>query len=325
LRSVIRRIWPPGPLPLILVYHRIGEELVDNWGLSVSPVHFEEHLRVIRRTRHALPLTEFVKRHVAGTLRPDAVALSFDDGYVDNLLSGKPRLAAADVPATVFLPTGFLDRPEEFWWDELARFILLESGPRSFDLTVRGELLHFEFAIESHGRGAKDGVPSMSRKAILMAIWQVLRRLDDEERQSTMAELRSIFSVRGYRTDRARAMTREEVRRLVMDGLVTIGAHTVTHPVLPELQAAECAREISESKSSCEALAGAPVAGFAYPYGEFDASSRTAVMVAGFGFACSVRHGPTFATSDVFALPRIHIRNGDGDAFERALRSASST
>ena len=111
MRSLIRRIWPSGPKPLILMYHRIADQPVDNWDLSVSPAHFEEHLRVIRRTRHPLPLTEFVKDHMAGTLRPDAVALTFDDGYVDNLVSGKPRLAAADVPATVFLATGFLDRP----------------------------------------------------------------------------------------------------------------------------------------------------------------------------------------------------------------------
>src|SRR5438552_16821331 len=147
LRSLIRCIWPPGPMPLILMYHRIADEPLDHWDLSVSPAHFEDHLRVICRTRHALPLTEFVKRHMAGTVRPDAVALTFDDGYVDNLLSAKPRLAAADVPATVFLPTGFLDRPGEFWWDELARFILLEGGPRSFDLTVRGQPMHFEFAV----------------------------------------------------------------------------------------------------------------------------------------------------------------------------------
>lgn len=326
LRSFARRVSPPGPKPLILMYHRIADDPIDNWGLSVSPVHFEEHLRLIRRTRHALPLREFVKRQMAGTLRADAVALTFDDGYVDNLFSGKPRLAAADVPATIFLATGYLDRPGEFWWDELARLILRETGPRSFDLTVRKERMHFGFAAESRecDFGAKDEAPSTIRRAILTAIWQAMRRLEDEERESTMTELRSIFSVRCSRVDRGRAMTREEVRRLVMDGLITIGAHTVTHPVLSELAAADCAREISESKITCEALTGVPVEGFAYPFGDFDAKARGAVMAAGFTFACSAWYDPTVAMSDVFALPRIHVHNWDGDAFERALRSASA-
>jgi peptidoglycan/xylan/chitin deacetylase (PgdA/CDA1 family) len=308
------------------MYHRIANEPIDHWDNRVSPVHFEEHLRVIRRIRCAFPLAEFVKRHMAGTLQHDAVALTFDDGYVDNLLSGKPRLAAADVPATVFLSTGYLDRPGEFWWDELARLILLEGGPRSFELIMRGEPVHFDFAVEfeQFNCRSKDGVPSTTRQAILAVMWEAMRRLEDEERESAMAQLRSIFSASGSRVDRGRAMTREEVGRLVMDGLITIGAHTVTHPVLPELEADARNREIIESKRACETLIKAPVAGFAYPYGALDAKSCAAVMAAGFGFACSVRHGPTVATSDVFALPRIRVRDWDGDVFERAIRLASA-
>jgi peptidoglycan/xylan/chitin deacetylase (PgdA/CDA1 family) len=307
------------------MYHRISDEPVDHWNLSVSPAHFEEHLRVIRRTRHALSLGDFVNHHTTGTLRPDAVALTFDDGYADNLIFAKPRLAVADVPATVFLSTGFLDRPSEFWWDELARLMLRESGPRSFDVIIRGERVHFEFAMNTQAsdRRVKDGAPAATRQGILMAVYQVLRRLDHGERQSSMAELRSIFSARGCQTNRGRAMTRDEVRRLILDGLITIGAHTVTHPVLPELRAPARERELAESKIACEELAEAPVAGFAYPYGEFDAVSRAAVIAAGFGFACAAQNRSIAATSDVFALPRIQIRDCNGDAFEQTLRSAS--
>ena len=128
LRSVIRRIWPPPPKPLILMYHRIADEPVDDWGLAVSPALFEEQLHVLRRIRHPFPLTDFVHNLMANTLPSDAVALTFDDGYVDNLVAAKPRLVAADMPATVFLTTGYLDRPGEFWWDELAKLILIENG-----------------------------------------------------------------------------------------------------------------------------------------------------------------------------------------------------
>ena len=145
LRSVVHRIWPPKPKPLILMYHRVADDPIDHWGLAVSPCRFEEHLQVLRATRHSLPLTEFVRALVAGTLPPDAVALTFDDGYVDNLVAAKPRLAAADVPATVFVTTGYVDRSEAFWWDELARLILPEGGPQSFELVIRGEPLRLDF------------------------------------------------------------------------------------------------------------------------------------------------------------------------------------
>jgi peptidoglycan/xylan/chitin deacetylase (PgdA/CDA1 family) len=326
LRSIVHRVWPPKPRPLILTYHRIADEPIDYFRLAVSPACFEEQLHVLRRTRYPLPLAHFIRDLAAGTLPPNAVALTFDDGYVDNLVAGKPRLAAADVPATVFLATGYIDRPERFWWDELARLILLETGPQRFAIVVRGEAMQFDFGTETPARedGTTRAARLTRRHAALWKLRQALRPLEDEERRSIMVEVRSIFAGRDYRSSLGRAMTGEEVRALVTDGLVTIGAHTVTHPVLSGLEAAACYREITESKHACEVLIGAPVVSFAYPYGDFDAKAREAVKTAGFTFACSSRHGPAVATCDVFALPRILVSNWGGDAFERALHSASA-
>jgi peptidoglycan/xylan/chitin deacetylase (PgdA/CDA1 family) len=319
---MFHRVFPPEPKPLILGYHRIADEAVDPWSLAVSPTHFEEQLLALRRTRHPLPLTEFVDHLIADTLPANAVALTFDDGYVDNLVAAKPRLSAADVPATVFLATGYIGRLEPFWWDELARLVLRENAPLSFELVVRGEAMRIDYDTEFVE--GEDG-PIERRHAALLRIWEALRPLEDEERRSIMIELESIFSRRDHRRTLGRAMTREEVRALVAEGLVAIGAHTVTHPQLSRLGAAACHREITESKRACETFAGASVTAFAYPYGDFDADARETVKAAGFAFACSMQRGPVTAASDIFALPRIHVRNLDGDAFERVLRSASTT
>jgi peptidoglycan/xylan/chitin deacetylase (PgdA/CDA1 family) len=322
LRSAVHRIWPTKPRPVILMYHRIADEPIDFWGLAVSPARFEEHLCVLRRTRYPLPITEFVCNLIANTLPPNAVALTFDDGYVDNLVAGKRRLAAADMPATVFLATGNIDRNEPFWWDELARLILVENGPRSFELMVRGESMFFDFSPESP---AREGSPTIlaslkRRRAALWTIGQTLRRLEDQERRLIMGKIRTIFTERDYGASLGRAMTSDEVQALTADGLVTVGAHTVTHPMLSKLGAAACYREITDSKLTCEALIGASVAAFAYPFGDYDAETREAVKTAGFAFACSTKRGPAIATSDVFALPRIYIPNLDGDGFEQAIR-----
>jgi peptidoglycan/xylan/chitin deacetylase (PgdA/CDA1 family) len=296
---------------------------VDYFRLAVSPARFEEQLQVLRSTRHPLPLTHFVRDLVAGTLPSNAVALTFDDGYVDNLVSGKPRLEAADIPATVFLATGYIDRCDAFWWDDLATLILLGNGPHRFELIVRGETLEQDFGGEPPARedGTTPTVSLKKRRAALWALRQALRLLDEEERRLIMVKLRLIFAGRDRRAKLGRAMTAEEVRALVTDGLVSIGAHTVTHPVLSELGVTACHREITKSKLACEALTGAPVTAFAYPYGDFDAEARDAVKNAGFTFACSTRHGPASASSDMFALPRVHVANWNGDEFEEALRS----
>jgi peptidoglycan/xylan/chitin deacetylase (PgdA/CDA1 family) len=321
---IMRRLRTPQPMPVILMYHRIADEPVDPWGLAVSPTHLEEQLEIVRRTRQPLPLTDFVRGLAAGSLPADAVALTFDDGYVDNLLVGKPRLAAADVPATVFLATGYLGHPGEFWWDELARLVLFEHGPQSLDVVVRGGAMHFEFGTDpARGNDAWRAwsTPLTRRQKAYLAIWRALRPLGDEERRGVMAQLRSSFSDSDPHLARGRAMTREEARVLVTGGLVTIGAHTVTHPQLIVLEAGARRREIVESRAACEELIDAYVPGFTYPYGEFDDKVRSAVEGAGFAYACSTRHGPVTAASDFLALPRIQVLDWDGDAFDRALRS----
>jgi len=327
IRSVVYRIRPPKPKPLILTYHRIAHEPVDYLRLAVSPGNFGDQLDILRRTRRPRPLDQFVSELTAGTLPSNAVALTFDDGYVDNLLAGKPRLETADVPATVFLITGYIDDPDRLWWDELTKLLLLGKGPQSFELEIRRESLWLDFGSEPPAR--ENGMTRASlltkRHEAIWALRQALRKLGEEERRRVMARLRSIFAWDSQSNAVVRAMTSHEVRTLVRDGLVTIGAHTVTHPVLPGLEADTCDREILESKSSCESLVGARITSFAYPYGDFDVRSREAVRAAGFAFACSTRPQVASATSDIFALPRIHVPDVDGDAFAKILHAASAS
>jgi peptidoglycan/xylan/chitin deacetylase (PgdA/CDA1 family) len=155
-------------------------------------------------------------------------------------------------------------------------------------------------------------------------VWDSLRRLEEEEREALMIEVRSKMSKRDHSLGSGRPMTRAEVGAMVTDGLVTIGAHTVSHPLLTGLQTAMHRFEIVESKAACEALLGGPVAAFAYPYGDLDAEVRATVAGAGFACGCATTNGPATAASDIFALPRIQVFDWDGEAFERALRSASA-
>jgi peptidoglycan/xylan/chitin deacetylase (PgdA/CDA1 family) len=328
IRSMFLRLVPPKPKPLILLYHRIADDPIDPWSLSVSPSHFAQHLEVVRRTRHPLSLTSFVHHFWAGTLREDAVAITFDDGYVDNLSAGKPRLAAADVPATVFLATGYLGRPAEFWWDELARLILTVRGPRTIHLPVGSNTLRADLGDDppASGRGSWRAwdPPRTAREAAYVAIHQASRPLNIQERDVLMDQLRVFFPDGAIQSKSGRAMTFEEVQALASDNLVGIGAHTVTHPLLTELDAVALNREIVESKQACEEITKASVAAFAYPYGNFNAEVSEAVKAAGFAYACSAVSGPITTACDILALPRVYVHDDDGDAFELKLRLASA-
>jgi peptidoglycan/xylan/chitin deacetylase (PgdA/CDA1 family) len=323
LRKVVRKTWPARPRPLILMYHRVAYEPVDCYYMTVSPGNFREHLDVLSRSRYPLALDHLVTDVRSGTLRHDAVAVTFDDGYVDNLTEAKPLLNREDIPATVFLTTGQIDNPEHFWWDELARLIFFEDGPQSFQLVLRGQIVNCDCGGEAAAR--EDGtIPTSSltkRAAVLATLWQALRVLGSDERQSIILNLQQIFKNRGRRASLGRAMTRAEVRTLVADGSVSIGAHTVTHPVLTGLGYAACRRESIESKITCEELTGKPVVAFSYPYGDFDSEACEAVKACDFIFACGKQTGYVSRQSDVFTLPRVYVPNIDGDAFEQLLRS----
>src|SRR5262249_42116807 len=134
---------------------RISDERIDPWGMAVSPTHFEEQLQVLLRSRHPMPLTKFLFRFTAGTFPPHPVGITIYDCYADNLYAGKPRLLAADIPATVFLVTGYLDYAYEFWWDELARLVLLGRGPENLALLIDGQIKQFDFSAEPPARGSQ--------------------------------------------------------------------------------------------------------------------------------------------------------------------------
>ncbi len=314
------------PGPVILMYHRIANPPVDPWGLAVQPDHFEEHLAVIRRLRQPLPMSEFFDGLERRTLPETAVAVTFDDGYVDNLQKAKPRLAAAGVPATLFVTTGAVGQRVEFWWDELARGILLRTASLDSEIVIAGESCRLEFAQAEapRPRGAWRAweEPRTEREATYLTVWRRLQLVSAGERTAAMNRLRDLLSPPPPDA-KDLPMAPNEVAELADDGLFELGGHTVTHPVLPALDPGERRREILEGKLACERLVNRPIAGFAYPHGAVDADSRAAVQECGFAWACSTESRPVSGgNDDRYALPRLNVFDWDGHAFERALRAA---
>lgn len=327
-RSFLVRTFPPRPRPLILMYHSIADAPVDPFGLAVSATHFEEQLDILRQSRRPLPLTDFVRGLHDRKLPDNAVALTFDDGYADNLLVGKSRLAAAGVPATVFLATGFIGRADEFWWDELASLILTTPGRWTLQIRIRGGSVLFD--LDDNASTPGDGwrawcdSPSTVRQTVYLTIWNALCSLEPEEREISLKQIREALGASPARPGARRPMAHDEARELASDHLITIGAHTVSHPRLTEIDEPARRREIAASRHFCEKVAGSEISAFSYPFGIFDADVRAIVAEAGFACACSSSDGPASFQSDIYALPRIQVTNMGGDNFERLLRHASA-
>lgn len=101
----------------ILLYHRITNLSNDPIKLAVSPESFENHLIFLKEHYDIISLTELSHRLVTGTLTGNETAITFDDGYNDNLTNALPILEKHNVPATIFITTGQLGMRAHFEWD----------------------------------------------------------------------------------------------------------------------------------------------------------------------------------------------------------------
>jgi peptidoglycan/xylan/chitin deacetylase (PgdA/CDA1 family) len=324
LARLRRRLAPRPMRPVILMYHRVASPRLDPWDLAVSPDCFAAQLEVLRASRAVLPMAELAARAHAGRLPDAAAAITFDDGYADTLHAARPRLAAAGLPATLFLATAFVGQRVDYWWDELARGVL--GRVEAIDVPVAIGGIDCRVALDAVGNAVAENAdwrasdtPRTPRQALYLDLWTRLRALPAAAREAAMARLREVLRIPPAAAGDL-PMTAHDVAALATDPAFGVGGHTATHPALAMLAPDERRREIRGGKAACERLAGRPAVGFAYPHGSHDADARAAVAESGFDWACTTESRALAAPeADRYALPRLAVSNWDAAAFERAL------
>ena len=322
-KRVVNALRSIRPKPVILMYHRVAEPEIDPWGLAVSAAHFDEQMAWLRASRTVMPLAELVDRYKRKVLPRDAVAITFDDGYVDNLTNAKPILGRYELPATLFLATGTVGSRTEYWWDELARLILLNRDGIDATVQIGAEAVALRVSPGGDANVASWRTwtgPKTQRQTIYLEVWAKLRLRLNAEILATIAILRSQIGS-GPPSEQDFPMSSAQIAELLADGSVELGGHTMSHPVLPTLSADEQMREMADGKAACDALSGRRVMGFAYPYGEFNEQSARLARKCGFEWACSTEEkGLGRPVTDLYLLPRIQVMDWNSEVFARALR-----
>ena len=271
-----------GPRAVILGYHRVAEEEHDPLQLCTPASVLERHLQAIRRYGRPVRLLDLVAAAGSGRPTPGAVAVTFDDGYADVLSAAKPLLERYEIPATVFAVTGYLDR--EFWWDELTRICHGDRGSDSYRLYSR------------------------------------FQRLPEKKRQEELRRLAASRSADWREAAGARALRADQISDLTKDGLIELGAHSDTHPLLSSLSPADQHAEIAACKKSLERFTGRGVHAFAYPHGDHSEVTIGIVREAGYQCACTSIPDVCSSRTDPFALPRFWPGPRDDGRFSRWLR-----
>jgi peptidoglycan/xylan/chitin deacetylase (PgdA/CDA1 family) len=293
---------------VILGYHRVAEAAWDPYALCVSPDHFAEQLEVLLAQTTPLSLRELVRALRDGSLPPRAEAVTFDDGYADVLHQARPLLERHQVPGVAYVVSGCLGR--EFWWDELARLL----AP---DQQLPPELC-LGFGDKSRKWRLGSNVEPDRRQRLAHELHGLLVRSSPAARSETIEQLFAAVGVPDG-APRNRVVDRDELLRLTRGGLVEVGAHTSTHPVLAELAVADQQLEIQTSKQTLEEVLDRPVSSFSYPNGALTERTTAIVRGSGFEFACSSEPDVASRRSDPFRLPRFWVPDCDGAQFERWL------
>jgi peptidoglycan/xylan/chitin deacetylase (PgdA/CDA1 family) len=274
-----------------------------NRGLEVTPEFLAQVLEALRRRDvDVVDLDEALHRLQQPDARRFAV-FTFDDGYADSLRATLPVFERFEAPFTLFVTTGLIDGTADIWW------LLLEAAIARLDkvsLGLRGE------AFDLPAGTAKE------KQAVWDTLYWRLRDLPKLERQHAVASLGTEAGIDSTTLCASVAAGWDELRAAAQHRLVTLGAHTLTHPPLASLSEEDAYKEMAEGRRRLEAQTGQPVRHFAYPFGDrSSAGSREFQLARELGFATAVttRRGPLFTGHAGYphAWPRVSL-NGNFQA-----------
>ncbi|MEO6747907.1 MAG: polysaccharide deacetylase family protein [Caldimonas sp.] len=276
----------------ILIFHRVLAAPDPLFPHEVDAARFDAICGWVRSWFNVLPLDQAVRDMQAGVLPERALAITFDDGYADNRLHALPILQKHGLSATFFVATGFLDGGR-MWNDtvvEAIRHSTLDSLPLQ-------ELPNVGL------RRMPIGAVSQ-RRAAIDAVIQAAMYLPQGTRSNVADRLAELAGVVPSSDLMMSARQVVELHRAKMQ----IGAHTVSHPILTQLDDAAARTEIASSKSRLEELVCDRIRLFAYPNGrpgaDYSAASVRLAREVGFDAAVSTAWGSSGPETDCFQLPR---------------------
>ena len=272
---------------MIFPYHRVLERHDPLAPGSPDVRRFERQLARIRKFCTPLALSEAISRLRSGTLPRSAVAITFDDGYLNNLDVAAPLLKKYDLPATLFVAVDALERG--IMWNDLI-IEAVRSATREIDAAPAGL-----------------GVLQISASSKLQAIQTLIASIQYMPPAERIDVAEAIYYSVATRPPERLMLNPKQLKDLPAYNF-EIGAHTVSHPILRILDDDEARLEIARSRDWIEDVTGIRPTLFAYPNGKrgFDYDERHADMVRSLGFAGAVSANWGCATrkSSIYELPR---------------------
>lgn len=293
LRTLFNLIYNK-PIGVIYMLHRVHQfetgKLSLNENMKVSP-EFLERFIVDRIGKY-----EFISLDKAIDVIQKKIHLSkpfivftFDDGYADNYLQAFPIFQKHNIPFTIYVSTGFVDKLSLLWWYQLEDIIMQNNSVKL-----------------SNGMSFSCNTIS-EKEASFLAIRKIILELPASNFDNEVRELLYNYALNFDKYTDELILTWNQILEMSQSPLCTIGAHTITHRRLSELSHTDLIEEINQSKVIIEEKIKKNVAHFAYPFGtNFEVNFEVVDAVkAGYDSAIYANGGVIRKLDkDLYSLPR---------------------
>ncbi|MEM7302050.1 MAG: polysaccharide deacetylase family protein [Pseudomonadota bacterium] len=287
----------------VLMLHHVrpdvGHDFAPNKHLSVTPEFLEDTLKYIRAKRwDIVPMDEVPERLLSPKRGRRFVAITFDDGYRDNLEHAAPILRKYDAPYTIYIASGLVDGTACLWWEGLEE--LLRQRDRIAASTAEGTQT-IECASLSEKYAAFDNIAHY-----------MTHDLAEEEQERWLRDICWMYKIDLDALRAREIMTWSQLKQLTDDPLCSLGAHTVHHYAVARLSEDDARAQMKQSAQVLASEIGTMPKHFAYPYGYKEAAGPRDFGLAvevGFQTAVTTRPGVLYPahSEHLTALPRISL------------------
>lgn len=309
---------------VVLMYHRIGENPIDPWQLSVSETNFEQQLKILKNRFNVVSLDELLNQIANSEIKNKNICITFDDGYFDNFSKAAPLLKKYNCPATFFIANAYTNQPKLFWWDLLTEIFLntellpgkLELGPFNFTLENNGHMTTEQF--ELHKLWKYPHPARTQRSEIYLTLWQYLKSLPVEEITANI-NLLTTWSEININDESSMPMKDKELAILSSEELFSLGAHTANHPALGSQSIGEQRQELVNSRDYLHAGFTNYLDAVAYPYGHYNEETLSIMRSEKFKAGFTTEERVVNIKSNIYELGRFQVKNWNGSEFKDQL------
>ncbi len=301
-----------GAGPAVVTYHGVmprGYRMMDPSldGSLVTADSLRRQLRLLKAQYNVISPQQFLQWcRSKQELPPRSVLLTCDDGLRNTLTEMLPILQEMGLSCLFFITGASLSETScMIWYEELHLMFL--SAPNSFALEIQ------ELGAPVHAAGREE------KRALWWNLVKKLSKCDSSRRTGILEQMRQQLGLSEdwnarYLQDSANSqrflmLNARELQRLAEAGM-SVGAHTLSHPMLSQSGEDACWSEISESRRGLEQALGKPVWALAYPFGgPASITQRELEMAERAGYHCAFLNvgGGFGAETPRFAWPRVHV------------------